>query len=182
MHGYKGIGDRNARTGRKKKLDRRKGRKKKTSCNWRESAARKRVVYVPFSRLPTFVSDTSLQLPHLICELTMPQTSQSYKCQCSKCNGTRKAVTKRTIESHLEQDRHTLHTTSSQSTDLLGFIQSRIDANIRLLAMIHGGPRTLSEVPDLDGTYSQGSEGVLSSGFQSHIINYYLHLNWHLVM
>ena len=48
--------------------------------------------------------------------------------------------------------------------------------------MIHEGPRTLSEVPDLDGTYSQGLEGVLSSGFQSHIINYYLHLNWHLVM
>ena len=46
---------------------------------------------------------------------------------------------------------------SSDNSDLLNFIQSRIDENTKLLAIIHGGPRALSKVPDLDGSYSEGS-------------------------
>ncbi|KAF8268982.1 hypothetical protein EI94DRAFT_1799790 [Lactarius quietus] len=69
-----------------------------------------------------------------------------------------KKVTKRTIEAHLLQDRQTLQSLSSLNTDLLAFMQSRIDHTVKLLSDIHGSSTMLHTVSDLDGSQPEDLE------------------------
>lgn len=92
-----------------------------------------------------------------IIQVTMPTT---YLCQCSRCHGKSKRLTKRTIEAHLKHDQMYLTSISSTNADLSQFMQSCIDQTITLLAMIHGGRGLLDMASDAGGSHLEGSEGA----------------------
>jgi hypothetical protein len=135
---------------------------KKSAC-WYKSA--RLVEHVPFARSgsPNSACPPSPGLlPHNLqypCEVIM---SQRYICQCSKCQGGSKGITKRTIEVHLQQDRHFLQSLPSDADSAL-FVKSCINQTTQLLSQLHRGPRWLDTVSDVEGSHPEDSEGVFLS-------------------
>jgi hypothetical protein len=94
-----------------------------------------------------------------LCEAIM---SQTYICPCSKCRGGSKAITKRTIELHLQQDRQFLQSLPSDA-DSAVFVKACVNQTTQLLSQLHRGPRLLDTALDVDGSHPEDPEGVFLS-------------------
>jgi hypothetical protein len=95
--------------------------------------------------------------------------STAYYCLCSRCLGS-KLVVKHTIEVHFQQDQDFLDTLHP-NTISAKFVQSRIDQTTKLLIRINEGHGLPDMASDPDGSYPEGSEGVLFKSSLNFLIN-----------
>jgi hypothetical protein len=114
------------------------------------------------------LAHTTLRYPHRSCEATMAPT---YRCKCSKCHGAinPKSITKRTVEAHIQQDRQKLQSALLSNTDLIDFLQLRVDKTLQVLSGIHGGLSIPDTVSDFDGSHPAGSEGTIFTVTDIHL-------------
>lgn len=98
-----------------------------------------------------------------------------YLCKCSRCHGSSRLLSKRTIEAHLKQDQTHLQSISSANTDLYQFVQSSIDQTIKLLSLIHGGHILLDTPLGVDRSHPESLEGVLLTFLKALAHNYVDH-------
>lgn len=101
-------------------------------------------------------------VPSSVLCMNMPPAAAKYICPCSKCLGVSRSLTKRTIETHLQQDCQFLQTLSSDGESAI-LVQSCISQTRELLSWLHQGPILPGTVPDTDGSHSDGPEGALIS-------------------
>lgn len=104
------------------------------------------------------------------CRSSVAIMAKTYRCMCSTCYDTAKYITKRTVEAHILRDRERLRSASATNTDLIDFLDLRIQETLGVLSGTRGGsriPDTASDLGRSHRSHSAGSElGLDSEGTQ----------------
>jgi hypothetical protein len=92
----------------------------------------------------------------------MSPPTHVYVCQCSRCHGKAKSLTKRTIEAHLAYDQHYIQSLPSNAdlTTSRAYVESCINQTIQLLSKHLEDRILLDTAPDAEGSGLEGSEGA----------------------
>ena len=102
----------------------------------------------------------------------MPKTKDTYRCMCSKCYAANEPryYTKRTVETHIRKDRAILQSTTSTNTDLIDFLELRIQETLGIISGTHGGSGMPDTASDREGSHrsrpADSEHGLDSEGTQ----------------